>query len=135
AINLVEYRDLDSFSGNEIDELGTRLTALLEQSFQLDSQYPSIEAIQEHFKVTEFGLNKMISEICEPKLKARGLPSYFQERNNKLQTRTSFEETLDPLFILACNKLLDPSSTMSFNARMKELKPLGIDSRKWSNWI
>lgn len=103
-------------------------------AYQFAGEYPTITSLLEKFSVNEAELRQLIFEDTNPKLIQRGYPPYKLEKRDP-KTSKYLEPEFDPVFMLACERLLDTSSTKSFAARIKELEPLGITNATWTNWM
>lgn len=99
--------------------------------YMFSGQYLSPEEVCEKFSLTDIELRRLFLENeFDKKLAARGYPEYQFDKLPKKATAD-----FDPLFVLACEKILDANSSKSFSARIKELSPLGITSTTWTNWM
>jgi hypothetical protein len=102
----------------------------IESIFTFSHELPSLTTLAGNFNVPEDELRQpKFLESINNLLKIRGLPEY------KIHYQTEYVHDYDPVFIAACNLILDASSSKSFNARIKELEPLGVNTNTWNNWL
>lgn len=128
-------RGLEKLKEHERDEIVTRLVARIETEWNVKDDLPTLDSLAEKAKLSPLRLRQLLKDHVNPKLEARGIPIYdFTPVGPKSYVKRD-ELDFDPKFVLACNIILDTGSTKSFNARMKELEPLGITSKTWSNWM
>lgn len=126
------------YSKEQLAELATHLAAFIESQFIFTSQLPSFERVSQKTTLNDEELRLLLKDEVNQKLEARGLPTYdikipIQDLHPTLFKKAP--EDLDPKFVLACNRLLDPSSSKSFAARMKELSVFGITTNHWNTWL
>lgn len=117
---------------SEIEKVNpTEVLSQICSIYMFSGMYPAPKDVCEKFSITDVELRRIFLENkFEEKLKARGYPEYVFDKAPKDPS-----SDYDPLFILACEKILDANSSKSFSARIKELSPLGITSTTWTNWM
>ncbi len=126
------------YSTEQLEEVATHLTAFIEAQHMFSMELPSIERLSQKTTLDDDELRLLLKDVINQKLDARGLPTYDIRFTKEDLHPTLFKrqaEDLDPKFVLACNRLLDPSSSKSFGARMKELGVLGITTNHWNTWM
>lgn len=118
------------------------LISFLENYYAFAHTYPDLPLLLEKFSYSDDELRQTLLSIGQ-KLEKRGLPTYESkvplfkedERAKKASRVKDFADHLDPRFILACNVLLDTGNTKSMSAKFKELAPMGVTTKMWSNWL
>lgn len=115
------------------DELSTFLLAEISPIYSFTGKLPEVETLLENLEISEQELRQLLIEEVNPKLERRGFPTYSFKPVKVAGTKRDNE--FDPLFILACERILDPQNSKSFAGHMKELKPLGITTKTWDNWL
>lgn len=111
----------------------TELVSRIEVAYNFTATLPTFEALLEDWEGNEAELRSILIEDVNKKLELRGLPQYRFETIKVPKIKTPSE--YDPLFILACNRILSVTRSDSFQARIKELKPLGITQSTWDGWM
>jgi len=128
ATNLIQLFD-------PTDQFISNLTTIIVVYFNENNELPPPSILLEHYvegielKELEILLEKTINS----KLQKWGTPTYQFNKIKNLNLKN--DSKYDPLFVLACQKICDQSSTKSFGARMKDLKPLGISEATWTSWM
>lgn len=123
-----------NYKPEETESIKQRLIARIEVHYNLNGSIPPMDSLLEKSGLPALKLRHLIKTEINPKLEARGIPTYVEPKEHSIHKRLD-DLDFDPKFVLACNQILDTSSNKSFNARIKELSVLGITTNTWNNWM
>src|SRR5215204_834853 len=99
AQNLVfDVSDLVPYWKND-DELNISLLTFLNAYWQSNAKYPTFEQIKEQYPAASEEKLKELLDKSDGPLTNRGLPVYVMDRVDN--------DSIDAMFILACNSILD----------------------------
>jgi hypothetical protein len=117
------------------DQFYSNLTTIVVTYFNENNELPPPSILLEHYidNISIPELEQILQSHINSKLQKWGLPLYVFNKIKSLNLKT--DSKYDPLFVLACQKIVDQSSTKSFAARIKDLKPLGITEATWTSWM
>jgi hypothetical protein len=113
----------------------SNLVVIIVEYFNEVGELPPPSILLEHYidNISIPDLENLLTQNINPKLLKWGIPLYVLNKIKTVNLKT--DAKYDPLFILAVSKICDQSSTKSFAARIKDLKPLGVSEATWTNWM